>query len=284
MAAEPGARNGRRAEADFERIALRDSGSIPEAYSRSGSMARIPIGLQLWSVKDACKEDLAGTLKAVAEMGYDGVESGKFIAAEAAEMKAILDDVGLKMCGTHVPMDTLRGDELSKTVEFYRTCECRHLIVPYMKHETREDCERFAEELSAVAETLRPLGMSTGYHLHYHDVAPRDGEWPWQTIFRAGGKGLIAQMDAGNCLGAGVDPTPLVREFPGQAVTVHLKDWSGPRSEPLVGEGNVQWAAFFDACESVGGVTWYIVEQEKYPVPPLDSVRKCLENLRAMGK
>ena len=247
-------------------------------------MAGIPIGLQLWSVKDACKEDLAGTLKAVAEMGYDGVESGAFIPAEAAEMKAILDDLGLKMCGTHAPMDSLRGDELAKTIEFYQMCECPYLIVPYMKHETREDCEQFAQDLSAVAEKLSPLGMSAGYHLHYHDLAPRDGEWPWETIFRAGSKDLIAQMDAGNCLGSGVDPIALVRSYPGQAVSVHLKDWSGPRSEPLVGEGNVQWPEFFEACETVGGVKWYVVEQEKYPVPPLESVAKCLENLRGMGK
>lgn len=247
-------------------------------------MAGIPIALQLWSVKDACKEDLAGTLKAVAEMGYEGVESGAFIPAAAEEMKAILDDVGLKMCGTHMPMDTLRGDELAATVEFYRTCECPHLIVPFMKHETREDCERFARDLSEVAERLRPHGMSTGYHLHYHDLAPRDGEWPWETIFRAGSKDLIAQMDAGNCLAAGADPIELVRRYPGQAVTVHLKDWVGPRMEPLVGEGNVRWAEFFDACESVGGVTWYIVEQEQYPVPPLEAAAQCLKNLRAMGK
>jgi sugar phosphate isomerase/epimerase len=247
-------------------------------------MAGIPIGLQLWSVKDACKENLAGTLKAIAEMGYDGVESGAFIPAEAAEMKAILDDVGLKMCGTHVPMDTLRGEKLAKTIEFYQTCGCEHLIVPFMKHDTREDCERFARELSEVAAKLAPLGMSAGYHLHYHDLAPRDGEWPWDTIFRAGSKDLIAQMDAGNSLGSGVDPAELVRHFPGQAVTVHLKDWCGPQAGPLVGEGNVRWAEFFEACETVGGATWYIVEQEKYPVPPLEAVAKCLENLRAMGK
>jgi sugar phosphate isomerase/epimerase len=247
-------------------------------------MAGIPIGLQLWSVKDACKEDLAGTLKALAKMGYDGVESGAFIPAEAAQMKALLDETGLKMCGTHVPMDTLRGENLAKTVEFYQTCGCSHLIVPYMRHSTREDCERFAEELSGVAEKLRPYGMSTGYHLHYHDLAPRGGEWPWDTIFSTGSKDLIAQMDAGNCLGAGADPVKLVRRYPGQAVTVHVKDWCGPAAEPLVGEGNVPWAEFFEACESVGGATWYIVEQEKYPVPPLQAVEQCLKNLRAMGK
>jgi sugar phosphate isomerase/epimerase len=247
-------------------------------------MVRVPIGLQLWSVKDACKEDLAGTLKAIAEMGYDGVESGAFIPAKAGEMKAILDETGLKMCGTHMPMESLRGDELAKTVEFYKTCGCSNLVVPYMKHETKEECVQFAKDLSDVAKRLRSHKMRTGYHLHYHDVAPRGGEWPWQTIFRAGSKDLIAQMDAGNCLGSGVDPIALVREFPGQAITVHLKDWSGPRSEPLVGEGNVPWAKFFEACESVGGVKWYVVEQEKYPVPPLEAVAKCLENLRKMGK
>ncbi len=247
-------------------------------------MARIPIGLQLWSVKDVCKEDLAGTLEAVAQMGYDGVESGAFIPAGAEEMKSVLDDVGLKMCGTHVPMDSLRGDELARTVEFYRHCECPFLIVPYMDHKTRADCERFAGDLSEVAERVRGEGMRVGYHLHYHDAAPREGEWPWQTIFDAGSRELVAQMDAGNCLGAGADPVELVKRYPGQAVSVHLKDWAGPHAEPLVGEGNVRWADFFEACEGVGGVEWYIVEQEKYPVPPLEAVAKCLENLRAMGK
>ena len=77
---------------------------------------------------------------------------------------------------------------------------------------------------------------------------------------------------------------PSLERFPGRAVTVHLKEHSATNEKPLVGEGDARWEEFFRLCETVGGTEWYIVEQEKYPCAPMESIARCLQNLRAMGK
>jgi len=98
-------------------------------------MARIPIALQLYSVREDCAKDFAATLKAVADMGYDGVEFAGYHGATAEELRTMLDDFGLKVAGTHTGLDTLLGDELEKTVEFHKTIGNRFLIVPGLSEE-----------------------------------------------------------------------------------------------------------------------------------------------------
>ena len=92
------------------------------------------------------------------------------------------------------------------------------------------------------------------------------------------------QLDTGNAMHGGADPIPFLERYPGRAVTVHLKEFSRTNPKVLLGEGEVRWEEVFRLCESVGGTEWYIVEQESYPYPPLESVERCLKNLRAMGK
>jgi sugar phosphate isomerase/epimerase len=74
----------------------------------------------------------------------------------------------------------------------------------------------------------------------------------------------------------------IIKKFPNRSLTVHLKEWGGADSAP-VGEGKVPWKDVFEACETVGGTQWYIVEHESGK-NPLDSVKLCRENLRKMGK
>ena len=92
------------------------------------------------------------------------------------------------------------------------------------------------------------------------------------------------QLDTGNARTAGVDVTPFITRYPSRAVTVHLKEWSDEPSAPLIGEGKVPWEKIFGLCETVGGTECYIVEQESFRYPPMECVRKCLENLKQMGK
>jgi sugar phosphate isomerase/epimerase len=87
----------------------------------------------------------------------------------------------------------------------------------------------------------------------------------------------------GNCLGGGGDPLAVLKKFPGRCLTIHIKEHGGKQGAPI-GEGTVPWKELFRICETTAGTQWYIVEQEAYASPPMDSVKQCLENLRKMGK
>jgi sugar phosphate isomerase/epimerase len=250
-------------------------------------MARIPIGLQLYSVREDCKQDLPGVLKAVAGMGYEGVEFAGYYGRTAQDLRAMLDDLGLKCCGTHTALATILGDELPRTIEFNQILDNRFLIVPSIPAERRQSRQGWLETahlFAAAAESARADGMLVGYHNHAIEFQPLDGELPWDTFFSNTPKEVVMQVDIGNALHGGGDPVPYISKYPGRALTVHLKEYSATNDQALIGEGDVNWQETFELCEGVGGTEWYIVEQESYAYPPLECVDRCLQNLRAMGK
>lgn len=247
----------------------------------------IPIALQLYSVREQCAQDLPGTLAAVAKMGYVGVEFAGYHGRSAQELKKLLDDNGLKVAGTHTGIDTLLGDQLEYTVEFNRTIGNRFLIVPGLPEERRNSRTAWLETarlMNEAAERVAPHGMRVGYHNHWIEFKPMEGELPWDTFFGNTRRDVVMQLDTGNALHGGVDPIPFLRKYPGRAATVHLKEHSASNDKALIGEGDVRWDEFFSLCESIGGTEWYIVEQETYAYPPLKCVDRCLQNLRRMGK
>src|SRR5881296_3403348 len=130
---------------------------------------KIPFGLQLYSVRNECAKDLDGTLTAVAKMGYKAVEFAGYYGRDAKSLRKLLDDVGLKCCGTHISLDTLLGDNLPKTIEFNQTLGNQYLIVaslPVKYTKTLQGWREAADQFNAVADQVKPHGMTVGYHNH----------------------------------------------------------------------------------------------------------------------
>jgi sugar phosphate isomerase/epimerase len=254
-----------------------------------------PIAVQLYSVRKDCEQDLPGTLEAVAKMGYDGVEFAGYYGRSATELRTMLDDLGLAVAGTHTALGTLLGDQLAETVAFNRILGNRFLIVPSLPEQHRSSRRAWletAELFNEIAEELAPEGMVTGYHNHYVEFQPLDGELPWDTFFANTRQDVVMQIDLGNALRGGADPVPFIERYPGRAVTVHLKPYSQEAGSadpslgyrPLIGDDDIAWEQVFSTCETVGGTEWYIVEYESNAYPPLEAVDRFLKVLRSMGK
>jgi sugar phosphate isomerase/epimerase len=247
----------------------------------------IPIGVQLYSVRHECEKDLPGTLTALAKMGYEGVEFAGYYKRSANELKKLLDDNGLKCCGTHIDLNTLLGDRLAGTVEFNQTLGNKYLIVPGLSPErtqTRQNWLDTARTFNDIADKVKSSGMRVGYHNHSIEFQPLDGEMPWDTFFGNTRKEVIMQVDVGNALDGGADPVAFMKKYPGRAATIHVKEYSKSNPKAFVGEGDVKWRDVFALLEKSGGTEWYIVEYEVEGVPAIQGVSRCLENLRKMGK
>jgi sugar phosphate isomerase/epimerase len=250
-------------------------------------MGQIPVALQLYSIRQDCARDLPGALKAVAEMGYEGVEFAGYYDRTARDLRQLLDDLGLRVAGTHTALQTVLGDELPRTIEFNRALGNRYLIVPGLPPERRGSRQAWldtARLFNEISDTVKPAGMRVGYHNHAVEFQPLDGVAPWDTFFGHTHPDVIMQLDLGNALHGGADPVPYLERYPGRALSVHLKDHSAANDKALLGEGDVRWDDVFRLCETTAGTEWYIVEQESYAYPPLECVRKCLENVRKMGR
>jgi len=250
-------------------------------------MAKIPIGLQLYSVREDCAKDLPSVLDQVADMGYAGVDFAGYYGYSAKDLRKLLDERGLECCGCHTGIQTVQDDQLQATIDFALTIGNPYLIVPGLPEDWRNSRDawvRTAGFFNALAAKLQPHGLRTGYHNHSVEFAPMGGELPWVTFGLHTSDDVILQLDTGNCLHGKGDPVAMLKKFPGRSGTVHLKEYSATNDKAVIGEGDVDWDEVFALCESTGGTEWYIVEQESYAYPPIECVAKCLDNLREMGK
>ncbi|MCS7224954.1 MAG: sugar phosphate isomerase/epimerase [Armatimonadetes bacterium] len=252
-------------------------------------MAQIPIAVQLYSVRNDCAKDLPGTLKEIAQMGYEGVEFAGYYGYQAHELRRLLDDLGLKVAGTHTGVDTLSPSRLAETLEFNQTLGNRYLIVPWVGEEwrkTRDDWLRLAEFLTEVSEKVRGGDFTVGYHNHHFEFQQTfDGENLWDLLLRHTPGEVAMQLDTGNAMHGGAtgqDLLAIIQRYPGRAKTVHLKEYSSANPTALIGEGEVPWKEFLSQCIKTGGTEWFIIEQESYAFPPLECIRKCLDNLKGI--
>lgn len=256
-------------------------------FSSKKGKKRIPIGVQLYSVRRECEKDLEGTIQAVAKMGYKGVEFAGYYGRDAKTLRKLLDSVGLVCCGTHTQIGTLLSDELPKTIEFNRTLGNKFLIVPGLPgnyRSSRKAWQETAKLFNELSDKIKIHGMQVGYHNHSIEFKPLDGELPWDTFFGGTKKEVIMQLDTGNAMGGGGDPVVFLKRYPGRATTVHLKAFSKAKPNAIIGDDELPWTTIFDACETIGGTEWYIVEYESDAYPPLVSIDKCLHALRRWGK
>jgi sugar phosphate isomerase/epimerase len=246
---------------------------------------KIPIAVQLYSVRQMCAKDLPGTIAGVAKLGYQGVEFAGYHNHTAPELRKMLDDNGLKCCGTHIGIETLLGDSLAQTIEFNKTIGNRNLIVPGLPEKYRNSAAAWrdtARLFSELAEKVKPQGMRVGYHNHASEFHPLDGQTAWDIFCSNSSKDVITQLDFGHALDGGGDPVAALKRYPGRAKTVHVTEWSATKKDALIGDGEVKWKEVLAACEKVAGTEWYIIEEETSGLPGLEGIDQALKRFRKL--
>ena len=253
---------------------------------------KIPIGLQLFSVRGEVSKDLPATLKSVKEIGYVGAEPWgyggdklEWMGHKPKDIRKMYDDNGLKCCGIHLSTGALIGDNLSRTIEFNQILGNNFLIIAAdsQRMAAVNTIMELADILNNAADKLKPLGMFTGYHAHGFDFKVVDGQLAWDRLFSNTKKEVIMQMDIGNCASGGGDPIAELKQFPGRARSVHLKDFGGP-PDSVIGEGKADWKVVFDLCENSHNTEWYVVEEGSRDGLGFDISARSLQALKKMGK
>jgi sugar phosphate isomerase/epimerase len=245
---------------------------------------KIPVGVQLYSVREQAAKGLPAVLEAIGKMGYKGVEFAGYYGWESKpkELRRLLDGTGLKCCGTHTAIETVTGDALKATAELHAILGNTFLIVPSLQAEGAQGWLDMAKRFNEIAAKAKGLGMRVGYHAHAGDFQRLGGTTSWEILFDNTQKDVIMQLDTGNCMQGGGDPVAVLKKYPGRSTTVHLKEFGGPENA-VIGQGLMPWAKVFEICETTAGTEWYIVEHETGP-DPIGNIRGCLDGLRKMGR
>ena len=179
-------------------------------------------GLQLYSIRDMAKEDFEKTLKTVAEMGYDMVETAGFFGLPAEEVKAMLYHYGLTLCSTHTGYKEVFS-KFEETMEYHKKVGCPNIILPGVMFSTKEEIDYTVACMNRYQPILEAEGMSLHFHNHYKEFLPNKDGLIAQDEF-AKRTNVLFEIDTFWAFNAGKDPVALMEQYKDRLRFIHLKD------------------------------------------------------------
>ena len=280
-------------------------------------MTQPRLAAQLYTIREFTQTaaDFAASMKKIHTIGYRAVQVSAIGPIPDAEVKAIVDDLDLTICNTHIGYDLL-WHQLDAVIERHHLWNCKHVAIGSMPQPYREEGEggfrRFAQEASRVGERLHEAGLTFSYHNHSFEFVrfgSRHSGGAHSGGAHSGGahsggahsggartgldviyeesdpRYLQAELDTYWIQHGGGDPAAWIVRMKGRMPVVHLKDMvivDGEQAMAEIGEGNLNWPAILQACREAG-VEWYAIEQDICRRDPFESLRISYANLRGMG-
>lgn len=279
---------------DFLTLAASAFAAASSQLKASPARKNLPIGIQLYSVRGQLKKDLMETVRMVGKMGYQCVEFYapyySWDAAYAQSVRKLLYDSGLKCYSTHNSAAAFEPEGLKKAIELNHIIGSKAVVMAHPGKVTggSDGWKRVADKLNQASVILQKDGLRAGYHNHNPEFRKLDdGGVPIDIVAGQTNKEVALQLDVANCLDSGGNPVAYIEAHKGRIKSMHVKDWSPEKGKAyavILGEGSAQWPAIFDAAESVGGVEYYLVEQEESAHPEMEAVKLSLEAYKRLHR
>ena len=249
----------------------------------------LPIAVQLYSIRDAVASDFDKALKAVKEMGYNGVELAGLCGKTPAEVKEMCEKYGLTPISAHVGFGELMKDP-EGVVSAYSEIGCKQIVIPYLSATFLPGGEGFDEFVAGV-ETLSGVcyqyGMRLGFHNHAIEFELLDNKRKLDVMFEVIPAGIL-DMQPDTCWVhvGGEDPADYIKKYNGRIKTIHLQDYVGNKADSdfcicPVGYGKLDIKGIVDTCENTG-VEWIIIEQDDPDQgrSSLECAKLCIDRLK----
>ena len=267
----------------------------------------LPVAVQVYSVRDDAKADLRATLEKIRDMGYDGVEFAGLYGNSPADIKAMLDEIGLTAVSAHVPFADLRRDAKGVIAD-YVTLGCKWIAVPYLDKEDRPgsgDFDKTIADIEAIGKEAKSQGIQLLYHNHDFEFVKVGQEYALDILYSSiSADYLQTELDTCWVKVGGEDPAQYIMKYANRSPLVHLKDFKGSKSENMygligksdkaetsstfelrpVGFGVQEWPSILEASEKAGA-QWVIVEQDSATMgkTPLESIKMARDYLKILG-
>jgi sugar phosphate isomerase/epimerase len=248
-------------------------------------MRNIPVAVQMYTLREESEKDFAGTLKKVAELGFDGVEFAGYGGLTAMEVKILLDDLGLQAAASHVPLEQLENN-LSQVIEDMKILGSKYIVCPYLMPDRRseQDYRELISLLIQAGETCQREGITLCYHNHDFELERlSDGRMALEAIFDDTSIDQVkAEFDIYWLTKAGEKPVEWINRYKNRTPLIHLKDMTTDEEHFFaeLGTGGVDLEAVLNAGEEAG-VEWWVVEQDMSRRTPFESIEISINYLKS---
>ena len=192
------------------------------------------IALQVYTVRDFAEQDFAGTMRKVKEMGYDGVELAGTYDMKAVEIKKILDEIGLELVSAHVNLNLIEDDAV---LDDFAATGMKYIAIPWLTGpKNAEELKSTIERIQKAGERCKARGMQLLYHNHDFEFEKIDGRYILDAYYEEISPDLLqTELDVCWVNVGGEKPPVYIRKYSGRAPIVHLKDFTGQKSENMYG-------------------------------------------------
>ncbi|CAA9550550.1 MAG: Sugar or sugar phosphate isomerase/epimerase/dehydrotase [uncultured Thermomicrobiales bacterium] len=241
------------------------------------------VALQAYTVREELAVDYLGTLTAIAEIGYEGVELGPPPAEiSLVECKDHMTQIGLQVVGSHAGLQQLT-DDLGAQVDYLHTMGGRYLGLSH-RFASRQDVLEAAKRFNEIGDACRDAGIQLLYHNHNWEFTKFDGQVAYDLLLDATDPALVKmELDTYWVQRAGEDPVDYLNRLRGRCPLLHIKDMEAGEEQFFaeVGEGVLDWDAIFQAADAAG-TQWLVVEQDQCRRPVFESIAISYRNLQEM--
>jgi sugar phosphate isomerase/epimerase len=275
-------------------LALAATTLLPSTiFANSGNQ---PLGLQLYSLRETIGNDVKGTIKKLAEIGFKEAETygyskdNGFWGLSVEEFKNILEQNDIETPSGHYGIDPFlekdgTKDDLNYILEVANKLDQEYVIAPYIADNLRnsvDDYKRIADKLNTAGEMCKKEGLKFAYHNHAFEFDDYNGQNGYKIFLENTDKDLVYfEMDIYWVVRAGIEPAALFKKYPGRFPLWHVKDMDKqqPELNTEIGSGAVDYKEIFKYTEEAGA-KHLIIEQENFEMEPYQSLEQSFDYLQ----
>lgn len=262
-----------------------------DAHPLTARTLRLPVGLELYSVRNILPKDFDGTLHQVRAAGYTVVEAAGYFDHTAPEVRKSMDAAGLRCVSAHYNLALLES-QLDSIIEFAKTLGLEYVICSSSggMHrdsaaqgvQTLDDWRWIAGEFNRIGAKVKAAGMTLGVHNHTPEFATIDGVLVYDELLKLADPNLVIfEMDCGWVWASGHNPVDYLSKTPERFPLLHIKDMvhdvDGKIHMPVLGKGNIDYAPILRAATRT---KYYFVEQEQFDIDPIEELKQDAEYMQ----
>jgi sugar phosphate isomerase/epimerase len=227
---------------------------------------KLPVGFQVWTIREELAKDFSGTLKKMSALGYKTVEMcsppgyqslgfGPLVIMKGREMKTLVEDAGLHLESTHYGMDELKNN-LNERIAFALESGQKQMILSSFglpENASMSDWMKAADTLNEIGKRMKKEGIQAGYHNHHMEFEKLDGQLIYDALLKQLDPRYVKMQFQVAVISAGFKASDYFNNYPGRFISAHLADWSpAEKKDVAIGDGIVDWREFFASAETAG--------------------------------